>query len=313
LYGVVMRVAGIRATSEPVETIDVGDPHALAFDEVLINVKAASVANWDAIVRDGHWDVGISPPMALGTAAAGVIAAVGSGAAGWSEGDAVLTHPLPLRHQGTWAPRLIAPAEALARKPPGVPWDKAAAFPVPALTAEQALVEALGIGTGETLLVNGAGGVTGSLLVGLGAVHGAEVTALASPFNHERLKALGASHVLDYHDPGWVDRARKTAGGGGVDAAVNAVPGGAGATIDAVRDSGRLATITSDPPDAQRRIAVAAVYVRPDGPQLERLAELLAKGRLSIEVGSTFPLEQAASALETALNGTSGRAVVIAL
>jgi len=306
-----MRAAGIRAASDPVELIDVADPRALAADEVLIDVRAASVANWDALVRDGEWDVGISPPMALGTAAAGVIVAVGADAGRWAEGDDVLTHPLPLRDQGTWAPQLIAPAATLARKPPAVPWDKAAAFPVPALTAEQVLGETLGIGAGETLLVNGAGGVSGSLLVNLGAMLGAEVTALASPSNHERLQSLGAAHVLDYHDPEWVDRARELAGLG-VDAAANAAPGGAAAAIGAVRDGGRLATITSDPPDAQRGIAIATVYVRPDGPQLERLAQQLADGRLNIEVGCMFPLDQAASALETALTGTSGRAVVIA-
>ncbi len=307
-----MRAAGIRAASEAVELIDVADPRPLAGDEVLIDVKAAGVANWDALVRDGDWDVGISPPMALGTAAAGSLVAVGADAGRWIEGDAVLTHPLPLRDQGTWAPQLIAPAATLARKPPAVPWDKAAAFPVPALTAEQTLGEALQIGAGETLLVNGAGGVSGSLLVGLAAALGAEVTALASPSNHARLEALGAAHVLDYHDPEWVDRARELAGLG-VDAAVNAVPGGAGATIGAVRDGGRLATITSDPPNAQRGIHVSTVYVRPNGPQLERLAEMLADGRLSIEVGCMFPLEQAAAALETALSGSAGgRAVVIA-
>ena len=307
-----MRAAGIRAASDPVELIDVADPRPLASDEALIDVKAAGVAGWDALVRDGDWDVGISPPMALGTEAAGVIVGVGSDAGRWAEGDAVLTHPLPLRHQGTWAPQLIAPAATLARKPPAVPWDKAAAFPVPALTAEQTLGEALQLGAGETLLVNGAGGVTGSLLVGLGAALGAEVTALASPSSHARLESVGAAHVLDYHDPAWVDRARELAGLG-FDAAVNAVPGGAGTTIGALRPGGRLATITSDPPDRQRGITVSSVYVRPDGAQLERLAELLATGRLTIEVGCMFPLDQAATALETALSGNSGgRAVVIA-
>jgi NADPH:quinone reductase-like Zn-dependent oxidoreductase len=225
-----MRAAGIRAASDPVDLIDVADPRALAADEVLIDVRAAAVANWDALVRDGEWDVGISPPMALGTAAAGSIVAVGASGGRWAEGDDVLTHPLPLRDQGTWAAQLIAPAATLARKPPSLPWDKAAAFPVPALTAEQVLGETLGIGAGETLLVNGAGGVTGGLLVNLGAMLGAEITALASPSNHARLQSLGAAHVLDYHDPEWVDRARELAGLG-VDAAVNAAPGGSAATI----------------------------------------------------------------------------------
>jgi NADPH:quinone reductase-like Zn-dependent oxidoreductase len=307
----VVRVAGITALGEPVETIDVPGPHPLAHDEVLIDVRAAGVANWDEITRRGEWELGAAPPMALGVEAAGVIAAVGEAVDGWSAGDEVLTHPLPLRAQGTWAPRLIAPAALLARKPTGVPWDVAAAFPVPALTAEQVLGEALELEHGGTLLVHGAGGVTGGLLVALGAIRGAEVIAAAGPSSHQRLNALGAAHLLDYHDQSWPEEAKGIAGGAGVDAAVNSVPRGATVAIAAVRDGGCLATITSDPPDAQRGIAVSTVSVRPDGAALERLAELLADGRLSIDVGYTFPLEQAATALETALHGTAGRAVVV--
>src|SRR4029453_10273959 len=83
---------------------------------------------------------------------------------GWAPGDAVMTHPVPLRGQGTWAPRLIAPAGLLAGKPPGASWEAAAAFPVPALTAGQVL-GALNTHAGEQLLIHGAGGGTGGLLV----------------------------------------------------------------------------------------------------------------------------------------------------
>ena len=117
--------------------------------------------------------------MALGVEAAGTVTAVGDAVSDWAPGDAVMTHPLPLRDQGTWAPRLIAPARLLARKPDGASWEAAAAFPVPALTAEQVLSDALRIRAGEHLLVNGAGGVTGGLLVALAALRGAQVTATA--------------------------------------------------------------------------------------------------------------------------------------
>ena len=65
-----MRVAGIQALSGPVELIDVANSPAPAGDEVLIEVRAAGVANWDDVVRRGDWDVGIGPPMALGVEAA---------------------------------------------------------------------------------------------------------------------------------------------------------------------------------------------------------------------------------------------------
>src|SRR3954453_16873973 len=164
-----MLVAGIRRTGGDVGMIDVPGPRPLAGDEVLIEVRAAGVGNWDEFVRTGGWDVGRRPPMALGVEAAGLVMAVGSMVTDWASGDEVMTHPLPLPDQGTWAPTLIAPSALIARKPAGVSWEAAAVFPVPALTAAQDLDEALAVGPGDRLLVNGAGGVTGRLLVSLGA------------------------------------------------------------------------------------------------------------------------------------------------
>src|SRR5215472_18104692 len=91
--------------------IDVGEPRPLAGDEVLLEVRAAGVGNWDEFVRTGGWDVGAKPPMALGVEAAGIVLAAGQAVGDWAPGEAVMTHPVPLRDQGTWAPRLIAPAD----------------------------------------------------------------------------------------------------------------------------------------------------------------------------------------------------------
>src|SRR5438876_8228311 len=170
-----MQVAGIRRLGAQVEMIEVGEPRPLAGDEVLLEVRAAGVANWDEFVRTGGWDVGARPPMALGVAAAGTVLAVGQAVGGWAPGDAVMAYPVPLRDQGTWAPRLIAPAGLLARKPQGASWEAAAAFPVPALTAEQVLSDTLNVRAGEQLLVHGASGVTGGLLVALAAPRGTQV------------------------------------------------------------------------------------------------------------------------------------------
>jgi Alcohol dehydrogenase GroES-like domain len=121
-----MRVAGIHAMGAPVEVFEVPEPRQLADDEVLIEVMAAGVGNWDEFARTGGWDVGRQPPMALGVEAAGTALTAGNAAREWAPGDAVMTHPVPLRDQGTWAPRLIAPAGFLARKPPDVSWAAAA-------------------------------------------------------------------------------------------------------------------------------------------------------------------------------------------
>lgn len=306
-----MRVAGIQETGGEVKLIDVPDPRPLAEDEVLIKVKAAGVANWDEIVRTGGWDVGRRPPMALGVEASGTVAAVGRKVTDWAVGDEVITHPLPLRDQGTWAPELIAPAALLAPKPAGVSWEAAAVFPVPALTAEQVLGEALEVKAGDRLLVHGAGGVTGGLLVLLGALRGAEVLATAGPRSHERVTALGARQVFDYHDENWPERVLAITERSGVSAAVNAAPGGAADAIRAVADGGRLATITSDPPAAERGITVSSIYVRADGHQLRRLAQLLANRQLEISVAISYGLGDAAEALSTAVSGRPGGAVAL--
>jgi NADPH:quinone reductase-like Zn-dependent oxidoreductase len=251
--------------------------------------------------------------MALGVEAAGVVTAVGSMVSDWAPGDEVMTHPLPLRDQGTWAPALIAPATALARKPAGVSWEVAAVFPVPALTAAQVLDEALGVGPGDRLLVNGAGGATGRLLVSLGSLRGAEVIATAGPRSHAPVAALGARYVIDYHEQDWPDRVLAITGGYGVAVAVNAAPNGAGDAIRAVRDGGCLATITSDPPEQNRGITVSNVYVRPDGGQLDGLGRLLGTGQLEISVAKSYELLDAADALAMVASGRAGGAVALTL
>jgi NADPH:quinone reductase-like Zn-dependent oxidoreductase len=308
-----VRVAGIRQLGGPVESLDVADPRAPGDDEVLIDVVAAGVGNWDGFARTGGWDVGRAPPMALGMEAAGVVTTIGHGVEDWPVGDHVLSHPLPLRDQGTWSPRLLAPAALLAVKPPSTPWNAAAAFSVPALTAEQVVAEALDVQSGESVLVNGAAGVTGALIVSLAVMRGASVIGTASPANHERLRRLGARHLIDYHDAQWPERVRELTDGDGVAFAANAVHDGAAGAIRAVRDRGRLATITSDPPDETRGISVSSVYVRPDGTKLRKLAGLLGAGKLGLPVGSVFHLDDAAAALATAVRGHGGGANVLAL
>jgi NADPH:quinone reductase-like Zn-dependent oxidoreductase len=308
-----MLVAGIHRTGGNVEMIDVPGPRPLARDEVLIQVRAVGVGNWDEVVRTGGWDVGRGPRMALGVEAAGLVTAVGSMVTDWVSGDEVMTHPLPLRDQGTWAPTLIAPSGSIARKPAGVSWEAAAVFPVPALTAAQVLDEALAVGPGDRLLVHGAGGVTGRLLVSLGSLRGAEVIATAGPHSRSSIAALGARDVLDYHEQDWPEQVLAITHGTGVSAAVNATPDGARDAIRAVCDGGRLATITSDPPEQDRGITVSSVYVRSDGGQLGGLARLLAAGQLEISVATTYDLLHAADALATVVSGRAGGAVALTL
>ena len=273
-------------------------------------MHACGVGNWDDIARTGGWDLGARPPMALGVEAAGLIAAVGDRVDQVWPGDRVTTHSLPLREQGAWAEQFIAVAAHLAVVPPEVPFDVAAALPVPALTADQTVADALEVRAGQTVLVNGAGGVTGGMLVQLAAHRGATVIATAGGDSAGRLTKMGAATVLDYRQADWPEQVRLLTGGG-VDAAANAAPSGAAEAMKAVRNGGRLATITSDPPAAEREITVRAVLVAPDGSRLSRLVQLLAQGTLTVSVGESFSLEQGAAALAQVRHGSHGTAIVL--
>jgi NADPH:quinone reductase-like Zn-dependent oxidoreductase len=120
---------------------------------------------------------------------------------------------------------------------------------------------------------------------------------------------LGAGTVLDCHNPDWPGRVRQETGG--VDAAANAAPGGSAEAARAVRDLGRLATITADLPAAGRGITMQAVQVVPDGRRLGRLVQLLAQGALTVFVEDRLPLERAAAALAQARHGAHGSAIVL--
>jgi NADPH:quinone reductase-like Zn-dependent oxidoreductase len=295
-----MRAAGVERIGSTLQPLDLPEPRPPRAGEVLLEVRASGMGNWDEFIRTGDWDTGARPPMALGVEAAGLIVSVGAGVGQLRPGDAVTTHSLPA---GSWAERFIAAAAHVAPVPAGMPMTVAAALPVPALTADQAL-DAVAVRPGETVLIHGAGGVTGGVLVRLAAYRGARVIATAG--RDERPRALGAAYVLDYHEPDWPERVHAM---GGADAAVNAARSGSADAVRAVRDGGRLATITADLPPDERGIALSDIVVVPDGARLARLVPLLATG--VITVGASFPLAEAAAAMARLHRGTHGAAVVL--
>ena len=296
-----MRAAGVDRFSAEIRLLDLPEPSPRP-GEVLLRVRACGTGNWDEFVRTGGWDTGARPPMALGVEAAGVVEAVGADVRGLRPGDAVTTHSLPA---GSWAEKFIAAADHVAPVPSGVAMAVAAALPVPALTADQAL-DAVTVRPGETVLVHGAGGVTGGVLVALATRRGARVIATASRAG--RPLALGAVQVLDYHEPDWPERVRSLTDGG-VEAVVNAAPAGSADAVRAVRDGGRLATITADLPPAERGITLSDIVVAPDGARLARLVPLLAPD--AVTVAASYPLAEAAAAMARLRQGTHGAAVVL--
>jgi NADPH:quinone reductase-like Zn-dependent oxidoreductase len=178
---------------------------APADDEVLVRVHAASLNDWDYGAMLGGDLVnrllfGLRRPkptrQILGSDVAGRVEAVGRNVKRFQIGDEVFGDL-----SGTWggfAEFVCARESALERKPPGMTFEQAAATPQAFLLALQALQDKAGIQPGQTLLINGGGGGVGTFGIQIARAHGLEVTAVDSAEKLDRMRALGAHHVIDY-------------------------------------------------------------------------------------------------------------------
>ena len=170
-------------------------------NEVLIKVRAAGTnpLDWHKLRADPffvRFTDGLLKPKnnRLGADVAGIVEAVGSGVTSFKVGDAVFGECAG----GSFAEYVCAPERALAHKPGNISFAEAAAVPVAALTALQALRDSGKVQSGHKVLINGASGGVGTYMVQLAKFYKAEVTAVSSTRNLELVKSLGADHVIDY-------------------------------------------------------------------------------------------------------------------
>ncbi|WP_308043305.1 NADP-dependent oxidoreductase [Streptomyces sp. CoT10] len=208
--------------------------------EVLVRVLAAGVNPIAWKLRTGALAamMPVEFPAVPGGDVAGDVEETGDGVCGLTVGDEVFGSI----GSGGYAELALAPAGQLARKPEAVSWEVAAALPVAANTAYQALTD-IGLKPGETLVVDGAAGGVGTVTVQLARHLGATVIGTSSEHNHEYLRSLTAEPVT-YGD-GLAERIRVLSHKG-VDAALDmAGKGSLPALIDVVGGPERVATIAA--------------------------------------------------------------------
>ena len=172
--------------------------------EVLVKVRASSVnaADWHVMRASpflARLMFGLFKPKfhLLGLDVAGVVEAVGTDVSEFKVGDEVFGC-LKFPALGAFAEYVCASADLLAPKPTNMDFDEAAAVPLAAGTALQALVEHGKVKAGMKVLINGAAGGVGAFGVQIAKAFGAEVTAVCSDRNLEQARALGATHAIDY-------------------------------------------------------------------------------------------------------------------
>ena len=269
--------------------------------EVIVAVHAAGVNPVDAQNRtDGAW-AELEPPVIPGYDFSGVVERVGDRVADWAAGDEAFgALPARVTRSGSYAEYVAVPAEIIARKPERLSHVEAAAAPVAACTAHEAL-RRLRLQPGEWLLIHGAGGGVGTFAVQIAARSGAKVLAVASARHHALLGELGAKASIDYtHEQ--VYEAAGLITGGEVDAVADFVGGeGLSLSLSLLRKRGRAVEIVGLEGDLEplidRNQELHGVLFDPSDPgPMRAIAAELAAGRLRPVVSDVLALEQAAEA-----------------
>jgi alcohol dehydrogenase len=298
------------------------DPEA-GSGEVVLRVAATAVNFHDIFTRRGMPGIKIPMPVIVGSDMAGEVHRIGSGVTEVAVGDRVLVDPLIISGEraggmlgetahGGRAEYLLVRVDQLVPVPAGVSLESAAALPLAYGTAHRMMVGRGKVQAGEKVLILGASGGVGVACVQLALLAGAEVIACAStPAKLERLKALGAHHVLDYTLENLVEGVRRlygkprTLGGGGVDVAVNFTGGDTwAATQKCVTLGGRILTCGATAGfDAHTDLRYLWTFehsmVGSNGwsrSDLVRLLDLCATGKLHPVIDRVLPLHECAEA-----------------
>jgi len=285
------------------ENIPKPDP---ASDEALIEVHATAIT-FAELTWDETWT---HAPAIPGHEFSGVVAAIGDDVQGFSVGDEVYGL-IRFERQGAAADYVAVPAADLARKPASLSHAEAAAMPLAALTALQALSDVAQVEAGERVLVQGGSGGVGIFAVQLAKAAGAVVTATTRGDGVELVRRLGADEVIDTDVDAFTDRGRR------FDVVIDTIGTDVlRASYDVVVKGGRLVTL-QQPPDAElaERAGITASFfiVSPDVDELEQLARLADAGQLEVILAAEFPLEETRQAFESGqgTHRSPGKTVVI--
>src|ERR1700736_2837460 len=279
-------------------------------DEVLVRVHAAGVNPIDWKVREGHmkdfWPHKL--PLILGWDLSGVVEELGRGVSRFKIGDEVYSVPDPTRH-GTYADYIVVRESEVALKPNALHHIRAAAVPLTALTAWQALFDTAQLQPGQRVLIHGAAGGVGHFAVQLAKWKGAHVMGTASTKNHEMLYELGADELIDYTVLKFESIVRD------VDVVLDTIGGDTQErSWQVLKKGGTLVSLVQQPSESKAKEHGARgirLGARPNGRELAEIAKIIDAGKLAPVIDRILPLSEARRAHELSQSGhTHGKIVL---
>jgi NADPH:quinone reductase-like Zn-dependent oxidoreductase len=295
-----------------------GGPEVLALEEVqrptpgpgelLIRTHAASVNPFDWKVRAGYMKefLPLTFPATLGWDVSGTVEAVGPGVTRFKPGDDVYAR---LEDGGGYAEYTIAKEDVPASKPKKIDHAHAAAVPVAALTAWQALFGAAQLRARQKVLIHGAAGGVGSFAVQFAKAKGAYVIGTASGRNQAFLRELGVDEAIDYEKTRFEDRVRD------VDVVLDTIGGETQErSWKTLKRGGILVSLVAPPMQEQAaKFGVRAVMLgaHPSASDLAEIARLIDTGKVKTVVETILPLTEARRAHEISQSGHARGKIVL--
>lgn len=281
--------------------------------EMLIRVHAAAINPVDWKMRQGFGrgrtrGAGGADGFILGFDVSGVVDQVGPGVTKFKPGDAIFAM-LGLQRGGGYAEYAIVKEDEAAMKPAKASHVEAAAVPLAALTAWQALFDTAHLDKGQTVLIHAGAGGVGHFAVQLAKWKGAHVIATASKDNLDFLKQLGADEAIDYHSQKFEDVAKD------VDLVLDPIGGETQQrSFGVLKKGGILVSIVGRPSQQKADAAgvrAAGILVKPNADELAQIAKLIDEGHVKPVVSKTFPLADVARAHELSETGHARGKIVL--
>ena len=279
-------------------------------DQLLVRVVAAGVNPVDGMIRSGMFAKSghAASPIILGGDVAGVVEKVGSQITKFKPGDPVFAY-VSLENNGGYAQYALTTERETALKPKSLTYVEAAAVPIVALTAWQALIDTAKLSPGQTVLIHGGSGGVGSFAIQIAKAHGARVIATASTQNQDLLKQLGADVAIDYTKQKFEDVAKD------VDVVLDSVGKDTLArSYGVVKKGGFIVSLVArlDQSELDKHgIRGATLSVEPNSDELAEIGKLIDERKIKVIVSKTFPLSEAMKAQEQVASGhTRGKIVL---
>jgi NADPH2:quinone reductase len=298
-----------------------------ADDELVVKIVACGVNFPDTLIIQGLYQIKPALPFSPGGDIAGVVESVGSSVSTFKPGDAVVA----MKPWGGFAEKVAVKADETFHKPAGMSMVQAASFTFAYGTSYHALVDRGQLGPGDTLLVLGASGGVGLTAVEIGKQLGARVIAAASTEAKLAIcKARGADELINYSHENLKERVKALTGGKGADVIYDPVGGDySEAALRAIAWEGRFLVVgfaSGQIPRMPLNLAllkgcqIVGVFwgsfsARNPAKNLANIQQLMSwfeQDQIEPHIHQTYPLEEAARALEALMNRTvSGKAIVV--